>query len=184
MNKEELYEMLAIDDGSEFEYFENFADLMECEEEIEVGAICKLLEELDMKTFVELCNNYFAELMSNFPDDMELYTLFINIKRSFMGMAKSCDEEGMITKLAQEIDRFRYWFVIEEGVDCSFNSGEKVKICSICEALALERVAAIDNISYVYDFSAVVDYELDEYIMSFSDLISEEDEYVEEGIIS
>ena len=80
MNKKELYEMLDIEDGSQFEYFENFADLIEYEAEIETGAICNLLEEINLDNFIQLCNNYFTEIMDGISgDNIELYTLLLNL---------------------------------------------------------------------------------------------------------
>ena len=42
---------------------------------------------------------------------------------------------------------------------------------------SLARLEKIDGDKYEYDFSACLDYHLDEYIMSFGDVIAAEDEY-------
>ena len=47
MDKEKLYEMLDIDTPADFQYFEDLAELLECEEEIEEQALAELLEEVE-----------------------------------------------------------------------------------------------------------------------------------------
>ena len=51
MNLEELFEQLDITSGSEFEYFENFADFVEHDGAVDSDTVYELLTEVDMKTF-------------------------------------------------------------------------------------------------------------------------------------
>ena len=54
MDKEKLYEMLDIDTPADFQYFEDLAELLECDEEIEeqvediagIRIICQFVEDI------------------------------------------------------------------------------------------------------------------------------------------
>ena len=46
MNFEELLDYLDLEEAGQFEYFEALADLVECEEPIEMEAIYKLLRPI------------------------------------------------------------------------------------------------------------------------------------------
>ncbi len=69
MDKEELFALLDIEAGAEFEYFENFADFVEHEGLIDSDAVYELITDVDMKTFAELCESYFYETLENVPGD-------------------------------------------------------------------------------------------------------------------
>ena len=45
MNREELYQLLDIDDPAEFQYFENLADFLECEEELDYDDVAELFHQ-------------------------------------------------------------------------------------------------------------------------------------------
>ena len=59
LTKEVLYELLDIDTPADFQYFENLAALLECEDEIDDQVLAQLLEGVDKKTLAELLHNYF-----------------------------------------------------------------------------------------------------------------------------
>ena len=83
MDREELYELLDIDTPADFEYFENLAALLECDEYLEYEDIYALMEGVDKDTFSGLVDNYFDEITDFIPGDMaELYTLLEKIKFS------------------------------------------------------------------------------------------------------
>ena len=54
MNFEELLDYLDLEEAGQFEYFEALADLVECEEPIEMEAIYKLFEGADKETVATL----------------------------------------------------------------------------------------------------------------------------------
>ena len=66
LTKEALYELLDIDTPADFQYFENLAALLECEDEIDDQALAQLLEGVDKKTLAELLHNYFEEMTDNY----------------------------------------------------------------------------------------------------------------------
>jgi len=189
VDREELYELLDIDSPADFEYFENLAALLECDEYIEYEDIYALMEGVDKETFSGLVDNYFEEITDFIPGDAaELYTLLDKVKLSLMGLAKSCDEEDLITHLAEEVDRFRKWYSMDSVVICTSILTDREEEKTLRDAIVLARLEGLDGEKYTYDFSDCLDYHLDEYIMSFGDIVAasleedEKDSMVEESI--
>ena len=180
MDRDELFELLDIDSGADFQYFENFADLVECEEEIESDVIYDLLEEVDLKTFSEICESFFYETLESVPgDQIDLYNLIENIKRALIGLAEAArgEEDNALLQLADELNRFRIWYSVEKFAECKDLSNEKVSYLAVRDALVNARLEKLGNEEYAYDFSEALDYELEEFIMTYADLASaEEDE--------
>ena len=140
MTLEELYEILDIETGSEFEYFENFADLVECEEEIDI------------------------------------YNLMETIKRNFVGMAQAVsneEDENALVRLADEIVKFRKWYSIDRSCSCTDPVKGTTFAETVRDAITDSRMEKIGGNELVYDFSQAADYELDEYIMTYGDMINE-----------
>ena len=54
MNFEELLDYLDLEEAGQFEYFEALADLVECEEPIQIQAINNLFEGDDKETVATL----------------------------------------------------------------------------------------------------------------------------------
>ena len=62
MDKKRFYELLDIDHGSDFQYFENMAELMEMEEQPDEALICELLREVELEELDELLAQYFKRI--------------------------------------------------------------------------------------------------------------------------
>lgn len=180
MNKETLFELLDIESGDDFEYFENFADLVESSEDIDSEIIYELLEEIDLNNFGDLCENYFDEVLENTPDDQtEVFLLLTNIKNAIMGMASAAidaDEENVLVKLADEVANFKVWYCEESRVECKNESTGEITYMPVRDALVLNKLEKLGEQSYLYDFSESLDYSLDEYVMTFADIQAEEAE--------
>ena len=77
MNKEELYELLDIESPSDFQYFENLASFLECEEELDFEDVAELFSEVDKEMLVELAGEYFNEISGLIPDnETEIFMVF------------------------------------------------------------------------------------------------------------
>lgn len=176
MNREELYQHLDIDEPAEFQYFENIAGLLECEVDIPYEELYALIEEVDKEVLADLINNYFEEVTDFVPgDEAEFYLLIDKIRLSLMGLAKNSDEENVLSNLVEELDRFRNWYSVESRVICtSILTGDETAE-PLRDALTLARLEKIDGDKYSYDFSDCTDYKLDEYIMSFGDIVAAEE---------
>ncbi len=175
LTKKELYELLDIDVPADFQYFENLAALLECEEEIDDQVLAQLLEGVDKKTLAELIHNYFEEMTDFLPGDAaEAYGVLERIKFSLMGLARNCDEEDLLSNLTEEIERFRIWYSVESRVYCtSVLTGEE-QVLPVRDAVTLARSENLTREKYEYDYSDCLEYKLDEYIMNFGDLVAAE----------
>ena len=173
MDRDELFALLDIETGEDFQYFENFADFVENEGAIDEDAIYELVREIDMKTFAELCESYFYETLENMPgDQIDAYNLVENIKRVLVGLAEAVSkgEENADIKLADELNKFRLWFSADSEVECRNVATNEVDYMPVRDALALSRLEKLEGDEYRYDFTDALEYELEEYIMTYGDL--------------
>ena len=173
MNYEELLEFLDLTSPEEFEYFENLADLLECEEDIEEEALEQLLSGVDGENLSELVQTYFNEMLEKIPDkSVDIYTLLSTIGMSLAGLAKSLDEQSSVSILAEEMNRFRRWYMLETEVVCKDVTTGKMVTVPLSEALVMYRLESLSGDEYSYDFDSCLDYQLDEYVVSFGDIVS------------
>jgi len=181
MDLNELMEMLEIDEPSEFEYFENLADLIESDETIPEETLFQLFSQTDPKTVADLIHNYFEDMLEAMPESStDMITLLENIKRSLIGLLQTSEEESLLRNFVEELFRFKTWFCFESEVGCKSLSDGEVKVLSLRDALVLSRLEKMEEDEYQYDFEDCLKYEIDEYIMSFADLAIEEEDEDEE----
>lgn len=176
MDREELFAFLDIGDGSDFQYFENFADLVETDGLISTEAVYELVQELDLKVFAELCESYFYDLLENVPgEEIDLYNLLETIKRVLVGIAEEArrGEESAGRRLAEELERFRLWYCAESSSRCRDLSTGETSVLPVRDALANARLERFSGEEFAYDFSEALNYELDEYAMTYGDLQEE-----------
>ena len=182
MDLRELLEMLEIDEPREFEYFENMADLMESDEPVPVETLYQLFSETEPAIVAELIVSYFDDLLEAVPDDAtETYLLLDSIKRALSGLAGNLDEEGNLTRFAEEFQRFRAFYNTDSEVICKSQADGEEKTLPLRDALTLARLEKLEEEEYQYDFADCLRYELDEYVMGFAELAGTEDETEEEG---
>jgi len=182
MDLNELMEMLEIDEPSEFEYFENLADLIESDETIPEETLFQLFSQTDPKVVADLIHNYFEDMLEAMPESStEMFTLLENIKRSLIGLLQTSDDESLMLHFVEELFRFKTWFCYESEVTCKSLSDGEEKVLPLRDALVLSRLEKMEEDEYQYDFEECLKYEIDEYIMSFADLAVEEDDEDEES---
>lgn len=170
MELQELLEMLELDEPGDFEYFENFADLVECDEEIPAETMYSFFSQTDPDTVAELIQSYFEEILESVPNqETEVYMLLDHICRALVGMIRSRDENAMM-HFAEEMEKFKNWYAFESAVSCRSLTDEEEKILPVRDALTLARLEKLQDEEYEYDFQDALDYELEDYIMSFADL--------------
>lgn len=191
MNYDELLELLDIENPDEFQYFEHFADLMECDEHISYDALFELISQVDKKVLSELIENYFDEISEGLPDDgTEAFTFLKSLSMSLRGMLKPLqndEEEGTreLVTFVEELERFRNWYVIDSNIQCTKKKDGTTKEVTFFEALVLSRMEKLNGEDYLYGFDEGLDYQLDEYVVSFSDVINDEEDengYLEEDL--
>ena len=182
MNKEEFYDRLDIDNGQEFVYFENYAELIEGEVAPDQELIYELLKEVDFETFYELTEQWFEDVMKAVPDDsVEIYTLLETIKRNMQGLLKACkeeegsDENTAILSLSSELERFINWFSQTDNcVIDNYDTGKSQRT-NLRDAITENRVAQVTGDDLGFDFEEAKDYPIEEYIMTYGDCILQEE---------
>lgn len=173
MRKDEFYELLDIEYPQEFQYFENLAAYLECDEELEYEDVAELFAEVDKDTLSQLVDNYFEELTDFVPgSETGVYGILDNVRRSLMGMSRNCDDETMETKLSNELERFRRWYSVESKVYITNLGTMDEEEFTLRDALVNARLEKLDGSKFQYDFSECENYALDEYIVSFGDMIA------------
>ena len=163
MNKREIYALLDIESPEEFEYFENLADYLECEEELDYTDVAELFNGVNKDVLAQLCDNYFEEISGFVPGSQtEVFTIFENIRRALVGMCRNCSDD--------------------ENLETNLGTMEETRM-PLRDAIVTSRVEGIDGNTnkYEYDFSECMNYPLDEYIVSLGDMIAmgEEEEETE-----
>ena len=179
MDKEEILQLMDIEKGEDFKYFESLADLLETDENYDADTLFEVLRDIDPDMLGEHARSYFEQMQENIPDEeAELYTLTENISKEISGLTETCaseteseDRDRAFMDLASEIVRFHEWYI--DG--CLVNAvneetGEEESI-SVRDALFRLRAQQFVDDSYRFDFGDALDYELSEYIMQFSDLM-------------
>lgn len=177
MDIEKILDLLEIDSPDEFEYFEHFAELMECDEYITFEDFYGILREVDSNTLNELIESYFDDIFKGIPDEaIDFYTLLSTIRQCLMGLCTSGISYDQRQLLVEELYRFRTWYVLDSVVCCKSLADFITKELPIVEALALYRLEKLGEEKYEYDFSDCLDYPLEEYIISFPFNMGTDDE--------
>lgn len=174
MELNELLEKLEIEEPSEFEYFENFAELVESEWKIPTDTLFTLFSETDADTVAEIIQQYFDDMQEGMPDDStDIFTLIESIKMCLAGLITAGEDESVMMDFAEELSRFRTWYSLESEVECEDVETGKTKIYPLRDALTLARVDRLESTEHRFDFSKCLEYELDEYLMNFADYSEE-----------
>lgn len=173
MTKQEFYDLLDIETAEDFKYVENVAQYLECDDDIEFSHVAELLGELDKDEAAGLFDDYFEEIMDFIPEaETEVYSLFTNIRRSLTGMLKNADEVSTEAKIAEELERFRRWYSMDSKVYLTDVSGMAEHDETLRDALFSKRMEPLGGGKFFYDFTEAMDYPLEEYVMTFGDMMT------------
>lgn len=182
MDFDELLELLEIDSIDEFGYFEPFAALIECDEEVPYDLFYRILADVDSDTLIDLTDNYFEDVLQGMPEDaIDIYTLFGTVRQALIGLAKNSSTREERIAYVDELFKFRNWYIFDSIVHLRRLSDNLKRDVTVSEALSLSRLEKLNEDQYRYDFSDSLDYEIDEYSISFDAKLDEEyDEIIEE----
>ena len=170
MNKENLYKLLDIEDPREFIYFENFASLIESDEDFNYDDLLEIFSKADLDSVSDIIETYFDDILDSLSSEsMGLTSIFENEKKALIGLLRNGEES--ISHFVSELEKFREYFSINREVEIYDDNNEDKYMSSVLDALFTIREGKIDGSNHRYNFNNVLDYEIDEYIMSFSDLI-------------
>ena len=160
MDKTELYRKLDIDTIDEFRYYENMAALLEDDDYIEENLIKDLIREVDKSVFAEHMDSFYEQFLNNLPDDeTELYITVDSIRRAMTGLIAEDMTDEDISALAEEIVRFRKWYVHDLNVFDRIR-GEEL---SVRDARYNILAAGFLGEKYDYDFRTALDYTVEGY---------------------
>ncbi len=179
MDLEKLLEMLELDEPSDLEYVESFADIVENDTEIPEETLADLFSQTDPDTVSDLINQYFDDITETAGEDGELCSLLDIIRFSLIALIG--DEDGQsLYRFAEELAKFQRWYSFESAVVCSLPDGDEEKILPVRDAITLKRIEKIENEEYVYDYSAALNYEIDDYVLDMASVSRERAEEDEE----
>ena len=180
MDKQELLDLMDIEKGEDLKYFESIADLFEADEGYTSEDLYDALKGADVDLIKDHIESYFNQMQESVPaEETEFYTLFENLKKELYGLAETCvsecdgeESDRAFMDLVDEIVRFHDWYVDPNLVNCvNDETGEEESI-SVRDRLFRVRAEQFTDESYRFDFTDALDYELSEYVMQFSDLMS------------
>lgn len=172
----ELLEYLELEDASQFEYFEAMADLIESEEYIDQEAMYLLFDGADNTMTEELLQDYFEDILEGLPENSgEIFSLLHQIKMSLIGMISHAGDDSDMRRFTDEFYRFQTWYSHESEVELQSEEG-RLLYHNVRDAITAARLEKLGGDKYRYDFENALDYQLDSYIMSFSELAEAENE--------
>ncbi len=175
MEYDRLLEKLDINEPEEFQYFENFADLVESDEDIEEEELFQLFSQTNADTVSELIGNYFEDMSDAVPDgETDVFSLMENIGRCLIGLIRAATDDSGIMQFCEELARFICWYSLESYVECrNLDDASDHRVLTVRDAFMQERLARLEKKNFEYDFSSALEYRLDDYVMSFGDMVDD-----------
>lgn len=192
MDFDELLDLLEIDSPDDFTYFEHFAALVECDEDIPYDLFYRIIADTDPDTLFDMTDNYFEDILQGLPDDaIDVYTLLGTIRQALTGLARNSTTREERIAYVDELFKFRAWYLFDSVVHLRRLSDNVKKDVTASEALSLARLEKLNEEQYSYDFSDSLDYDIDEYSISidaaldeeYEEIIEEDEDLYEEGLI-
>lgn len=192
MDLDKLLELIEIETPDDFAYFEHFAALVECDEDVPYELFYRVLAEVDPDTLIDLTDNYFEEILQNIPEDaIDAFTLISTIRQALVGLAKNNSTREELVAYVDELFKFRSWYIFDSIVHLKRLSDNAKRDVTVSEAFSLYRLEKLNEDQYSYDFSDSLDYEIDEYSISidteldeeYEEIIEEDEDVYEEGLI-
>lgn len=191
MDRNTFYDLVDIETPEDFKFYDNIENLIESDEEWDIDNLSPLLIEIPNDVMTELIDEYFTSLLDRLPDDeTDLYTLIYNVSRTMKSVlnvdvisSEFGNENSDIEKehanntkrrLSYELKKFSDWFSRENLVDIkNLENGKEFKT-PLRDAMGMITLEKLGIGSYSYNFDDCNDYELDEYILNFSDFACSE----------
>ena len=172
MTKEELMEIIDIEHGSDFTFFENLASLIEADERITADAIFQVMTDVDMEILSDIIEIYFSDIMENMPEDIDVYNMLDAEKRNLLSMIDAIitEEDGALSRISDEFEKFHEHFSILETCEIIDHDQSSIKPASLRDAIYDFRASKISNANRDYNISPAAEYEIAEYIVPLGEL--------------
>ena len=169
MDKVRFYRVLDIESPGEFQYYENLASLLEEDEFIEENLIKDLLKDLDTEKLAEHFDSYFEGFLSHIPDsETEMYIIVGSIKQAFDGLIYDEMSDEDISALADEIVKFRKWYIHDLNAVNRINS-EKTSVRDARYDIAAAKLLGEES---DFDFRPALDYDLEGFNVRLADMVA------------
>ena len=171
--------------------YENFADIVESEEEIPVEVLADLFRQTDPESVAEVIGQYFDDIMNAVTHEyVSIYALLDTLRNvlSSLIMNDEEDEEG-IERFAEELSRFHEWYSFDSAVEVTEYGSDAPAIMTVKDAITMLRIGRLDNEDHKADFSQATDYEIDDYILDLASqsrdrsIDDPEEDYLENGYV-
>ena len=171
MNRDELFELLEMDTPEDFEYFEQFAELLECEDEIEYDDFYEVLSYIDSGDLAEINENYFTEMEKSFPEDCDdFYEVMQPTWDNLRMLAKESADETYRREYVNQLYKFREMYTDPEGASVDGTP------CSVMEAMAENRASKLDKTGHIFDFENSLGFVPDYISMRLGGFEEDEDD--------
>lgn len=168
MDKTILFKKLDIESFDDFKFYENLSSLLEEDDFIEENLIRDLINGVDKNILADHMDYYFENFLEHLPDDeTELYIIVESIKRMMSGLISEDMTAEDINALAEEISRFRKWYVHDLNV---FDKKTGTEL-SLRDARYNVVAAKLLGDTFDYDFRTALDYSVDGYDVRITDII-------------
>ena len=139
--------------SGEFRYFEQFAALMETDENLDYDTFAEIMYMADREYMEEMITSFFSDMISGIPDDdTELYRAIQEIKEPLVALSSSYDERAF-RFLIDELFYLREWYTAENAVICTPEGEGKTLAVSPLDAFTLYRSEKLSMEKYSYDFT-------------------------------
>ncbi len=157
MTLSKLFAALDMETAEDLEYFEQFADLMEMDEDISFDVFYAALSGMNAETAGELAENYFEDLAGALPDDEnDMASLVDSVEQNLLLLASDIDRDEVRRSFAQQLYKFRTWYKDPVGAEVDGLS------VSPFTAVVQAREDKLAGGSHDISFSGCSDYDLDD----------------------
>ena len=151
MNLQDFLSMLDMDKADQFEYFEQLADIIECDEEFPEEFMEQALSAVESDTIAELITNYFEELTNALPDEeAEVFSLIEATSHNIVDICKNLDYPGARKDLSEALFAFRSWY---KNPELAMVDGAR---CSVFDAVTRHREEVLGGAAASYDFQKAI----------------------------
>ena len=140
----------------DLEYFEQFADLMEMDEDVPFDLFYMALSGMNAQTAGDLVENYFEDLTNAAPDEEnELVSIIDSVEQNLLLLAADIEEDEVRRSFAEQLHKFRSWYKKDGSV---LVDGEPA---SVFDAVLAAREEKLGGRACDLDFSGC-SYDLDD----------------------
>lgn len=177
MDRKALQQIFAIEALEEFDDFEHFSTLIEDAEQVDEDMFYEVLDGVPADTLISLVACYFEDIKQGVPDDcMDIYGALSSVSVNFCNRLKQSSSHTEKMQFADELYRFRLWYMQEKQVACRDLATGSAERISVCEAFVRCRMEKLHEGRFEYDFMRVEPFVTAEYLDHEDDWDEEDDE--------